>query len=190
MLPAYFCHVPFMKISTSCLWNSMKVTFLKSNPFRFQETLISFNMTPPHRPLNTLSAIPWLPDIFYNDPTPSTTQYIVSYTVITWHLLQWPTPSTIQYIVSYAVITWHLLQRPHRPLNTLSAIPLLPDIFYNDPTPSTTQYIVSYTVITWYLLQRPHPMDHSIHCQLYRDYLTYCGIGQIYRNDRWKTGLW
>ena len=39
MLPAYFCHVPFMKISTSRLWNSMKVTFLKSNPFRFKETL-------------------------------------------------------------------------------------------------------------------------------------------------------
>ena len=42
MLPAYFCHVPFMKISTSCLWYSLsilKVTFLKSNPFLFKETL-------------------------------------------------------------------------------------------------------------------------------------------------------
>ena len=47
MLPAYFCHVPFMKISTSCLWYSLsilKVTFLKSNPFRFKETLILFNI--------------------------------------------------------------------------------------------------------------------------------------------------
>jgi hypothetical protein len=49
--------------------------------------LTSFTTTPPHRPLNTLSAIPWLPDIFYNDPTPWTTQYIVSYTVITWHIV-------------------------------------------------------------------------------------------------------
>jgi hypothetical protein len=52
MLPAYFCHVPFMKMSTSCLlksiiWYSLsilKVTFFKSNPFRFKETLISFNI--------------------------------------------------------------------------------------------------------------------------------------------------
>ena len=135
---------------------------------------ITFTATPPHRPLNTLSAIPWLPDIFYNDPTPSTTQYIVSYTVITWHLLQRPHPidHSIHCQLYRDYLTSFTTTSPHRPLNTLSAIPWLPDIFYNDSTPSTTQYIVSYTVITWHLLQRPHPIDHSIHCQLYRDYLT------------------
>jgi hypothetical protein len=46
MLPTYFCHVPFMKISTCVYWNLwyslsiLKVTFLKSNSFRFKETLI------------------------------------------------------------------------------------------------------------------------------------------------------
>ena len=47
MLHTYFCHVPFMKMLTSCLWYSfsiLKVTFLKSNPFQFKETLISFNV--------------------------------------------------------------------------------------------------------------------------------------------------
>ena len=62
MLPAYFCHVPFMKISTSWLFNSMvyslsilKVTFLKSNPFRFKETNFvqyQIKMAPQERGLN------------------------------------------------------------------------------------------------------------------------------------------
>ena len=45
--PAYFPYVSFMKMSISCLLkyivSVLKVIFLKSNPLRFKETLISFN---------------------------------------------------------------------------------------------------------------------------------------------------
>ena len=51
MLPAYFCHVchlwKYQHRVYWILWYSssiLKVTFLKSNPFRFKETLISFNI--------------------------------------------------------------------------------------------------------------------------------------------------
>ena len=46
MLPAYFCRAIYENIDIVVIefYGILKVTFSKSNPFRFKETLISFNI--------------------------------------------------------------------------------------------------------------------------------------------------